>query len=368
MATNNGMPELEIAFKGLGVSAIKRGERGTAVLIIEDETILTSIEKYAKYKSISDFTSEEQEKYNEDNILYIKDALEGIPLELYVFKIKSTDTVTDILKTIGETVPRNCWIAIASPTQTNQNDLCTWIKAENKNNKKRYKGFIYKGTTTDDMHIVNFTTNKLIFNDERGEVTGDVAIPFFLGFLAGLPLTMSAIAKSLTKFISAEEPEELSESISNGEYILFNDEGVVKVARGVNSLVTLTQGVTLEMTQINTVEKMDLIYTDILNAWNNGYKGKYPNILNNQMLLISAINGYFKGLARDYILDPEFDNRSLVDIEAQRIANYPKYGEEAVNGWDDSKVMKMTVSTDVFLTSEIKISGIMESFFFDIFM
>lgn len=38
MSTNNGMPELEIAFKGLGVSAIKRGERGDAVLILEDDT------------------------------------------------------------------------------------------------------------------------------------------------------------------------------------------------------------------------------------------------------------------------------------------------------------------------------------------
>ncbi|MEG2256370.1 MAG: phage tail sheath C-terminal domain-containing protein, partial [Cetobacterium sp.] len=130
-----------------------------------------------------------------------------------------------------------------------------------------------------------------------------------------------------------------------GEHILFNDEGEVRVARAVNSLVTISEGVTEEMTHINTVEKMDLIYCDIYKAWNNSYKGKYPNILDNQMLLISSINGYFKALAKDKILDPNFDNRSMVDIASQRLANYPKWGEETVNSWDDAYAMKMTVAT-----------------------
>lgn len=122
------------------------------------------------------------------------------------------------------------------------------------------------------------------------------------------------------------------------------------------------------MTHINTVEKMDLIYCDLFKAWNDSYKGKYPNILDNQMLLISSINGYFKSLAKDKILDSNFDNKSMIDIEEQRIANYSKWGEETVNAWDDSYVMKMTVGTKVFLKGNIKITGIMEDFFFDIFI
>lgn len=363
--TTIGMPDLEIIFKGLGVTAVARGERGSAVLIVIDDT---GEAENTKYRTIADFTSEEQAKYTPENVSAIKDALEGIPLELFVYKIKSETTITDILKEIAGKIPRNSWIGIQSKTAQHHTDLATWVKAERKNNKKRYRAVIYKGTTLDDMGIVNFSNENVIFSDERGAKTGDTAIAWAVGFLAGMPLTMSSIAKPIGKFISVTEPESLDESIKNGNFTLFNDEGIVKVARGVNSLVTTGQNVTEDMCYINTVEKMDLIYCDIFKAWNDSYKGKYVNLLDNQMLLISAINGYFKELSRDYVLDPNFDNRVEIDIEAQRLANYSKYGEDIVKSWDDNKVMEMTVGTKVFLKANIKITGIMEDFKFDIYM
>lgn len=366
MPTTIQMPSLEIIFKGIGATAIARGQKGSAALIVVDET---EGEEMVKYRTIADFTSEEQAKYTPENVLAIKDALEGTPLELYVFRMKSeSGSITDLFKKIGGTVPRNSWIAVQSATEQHQNDLATWIKTERKNNKKRYKALVYKATTPDDMGIVNMTTEKVAFSDERGEKAGSSALAWGLGFLAGLSLTMSAIAKPIGKFKSVTEPEDLNEAISNGEFVLFNDEGEVKVARGVNSLVTTGQDVTEEMCFINTVEKMDLIYCDIFTAWNNSYKGKYPNILDNQMLLISAIRGYFKEVARDYILDPNFDNTVNVDIEAQKLANYAKYGEETVESWDDNKAMEMTVSTKVFLKANVKIPGIMEDLKFEIYM
>ena len=189
------------------------------------------------------------------------------------------------------------------------------------------------------MHIVNFTNEKVTWADEkRGEVTGNLIIPYLLGFLAGISINMSAIAFELTKFKSVIEPDEVETKIGAGEFILINS------------------------------SIMDLIYCDVLETWNRSYKGKYPNILNNQMLLISAINGYYKELARNYILDPNFENISMVDVEKQRIENYPKYGQAIVDGWDDLKVRQMTVGTNVFLKSKIKISGIMEEFTLPIYM
>lgn len=364
MSTNNGMPKADIVFRGLGASAVKRGERGTAVLILKDDT---PGENKLKYKSISDLTKEEQAKFTPGNLLFLKDSLEGTPLELYVFKMKNDDVVSDILNKVKGIIPRNCWIAIQSSLSADQDDLISFIKSENKNDKKRYKGLVYKGTNPDSMHIVNLTNETVTFPDDRGEITGDNAISYLLGFYAGLPLTMSGIAKP-TKFISVKEPEDLEKAISNGEHILFNDEGIVKVARAVNSLVTLTQDITIEMTHINTVEKIDFMYTDIYKTWNESYKGKYPNILDNQMLFISAVNGYFKAISKNYILDPNFKSKSEIDVATQRTANYPKYGEDVVDSWDDAYAMKMTVGTAVFLKANIKISGIMEDLFFDIFM
>lgn len=364
MSTSNKMPEFVLRFRGLGTSAIRRGQRGSAALILIDNTAGNI---YKKYKNIGDFTSEEQAKYTVENILAIKDALEGTPLELHVFKVSSDIEITDVFKVVSGKVPRNCWIGVQSSDATHQNDLISFVKSEIENNKKRFKVFSYKATNPDNIHIVNMTNEIVEFPDERGMKAGHEAIAYMMGYYAGLPLSMSGIAKDL-KFKSVSEPEDLDIAVSNGEHVLFNDEGKVKVARAINSLNTIGQDVTEEMTFINTVEKMDFIYTDIFTTWNESYKGRYPNILNNQMLLIAAINGYYKSLERDYILDPEFENKSMIDIEAQRIANYPKYGEDVVNTWDDNKTMKMTVSTKVFFKSNIKIAGIMEDFLFDIFM
>ncbi|MFA6877935.1 MAG: phage tail sheath C-terminal domain-containing protein [Fusobacterium sp.] len=367
MATQNGLPELEIVFKALGASAVKRGDRGTAVLIVIDDTSNGAGIIMDKIVSIEDLTTEVQSHYTDKNIRYIKDVLLGTPRELLVFKMGAEGTLGDTLKLVSGRIPRNCWVAIASSNEEHQNDLVSWGASQEKNNLKKYKILSYKATVTDNKHIVNLTNEKVNFADDRGEQNGIEAVPYLMGYLAGLPLTMSAIAKDLTLFSSVTEVEELNEAISNGEFVLFNDEGKVKVARGVNSLTTLGENVSNDMSFINTVEKMDLIFCDIYNTWNEYYKGRYSNVLDNQMIFISAVNGYFQILARDNILDPNFDNRVTVDIEAQKIANYSKFGEEAVKEWSDTKAMEMTVGTKVFLTALIKIPGIMESILFPIF-
>jgi hypothetical protein len=359
------MPELLIEFKGLGVSAVARGERGAAALIVVDDT--DTEERCLKLSTIEDFTSEEQAKYTAENVSSIKDALAGVPKELYIFNMKSESVIADILLNVGGKVPSNCWVGIVSSVVADHTEISTWVKAKNLTGK-RFKAFVYKATSTDDMHVVNYTNTNVKFADDRGIQAGWKAIGYLVGLLAGLSLNMSAIAKELDVLESVEEPEDLDTAISNGEFVLFNDEGVVKVARGVNSLVTTGQNITEDMCMINTVEKMDLMYTDIFTAWNKNYKGKYPNLLDNQMLLISAIDAYYQGLANDYILDKNYDNTTAIDTEAQRLANYSKYGKEAVDSWDDMKVMQMTVGAKVLFKSNVKILGIMEDMYLDIYM
>lgn len=350
-----GMPRIDIVFKGLGASAVQRSSGGrTAVLIIKDDTDTTFT--FAEYRGIEDLTKEEQEKYTPENVKYIKDVLEGSPKKLVIARLGEMEELSDLLKAIKGKVEMNCWIGMADATTTETEDLVSFIKSSVKNDKKRYKALVYKATMADDMHVVNLTN--------EGE---DKSIPYLLGYLAGLSLDMSAIAKPL-KLDSVIEPDDLDEAINNGEFILYNDEGEVRVARGVNSLVTTGQGITDDMKFILVVEVMDMIYTDIYTTWKNFYKGKYKNSLDNQMLLIGAINSYFKALANDLLLDPNFENKTRVDIEKQRLANIPKYGEEEVNTWDDDKVMEMTVGTNVYLAGNIKILNAMEDFDFEIAM
>ncbi|MTI65165.1 MAG: phage tail sheath protein [Firmicutes bacterium] len=360
-----GLPKIDLHFAGLGTSAIQRGSKGVAVLIIKDDTdTFTSVE----YTSIADITSEEEAKYTAENLQYIKDCLEGTPKKLYVFRMDTTGTLSDTLALVKSKVAKNCWIGIVSDVVTDHDDLVSFVKSSNSNDKKRYKTIVYNATTSDDMHIVNFTNSNVTFKDSRGQQTGDTAIPYLLGMLAGLSLDISVIAKKLDKFESVTEPEDIETAVNNGEFVLFNDEGEVKVARGVNSLTTTGDGLTDDMKFILIVEVMDLIYSDIYDTWNNFYKGRYKNNADNQALLVGAISAYFDGLENDNLLDPNFNNIASVDIEKQRQANIPKYGVDVVNTWSDDKVKEMTVGTDVFLTGDVKILNAMEDIDFTIFM
>lgn len=362
-----GLPQIDIIFRGLGVSAVQRGSKGLAVLIIKDDTDKTFTLK--RYKSIADITSTEEALYTEENVRYIKDCLEGTPKELVVARMDATmGSITDLLGEIKGQVEMNCWIGIADSTAEDTEALISFIKSENKNSKKRYKGLVFNAIASDDMHIVNFTNQNVKFADVRGTQTGEKAIPFLLGFLAGLSLDMSAIAFKLQKFESVEEPSDIEAAINSGEFVLMNDEGDVGVARAVNSLITTGQGITDDMKFILIVEVMDLIYTDIHTTWKNHYKGKYKNYLDNQMLLIGAINSYLSTLSNETLLDPNFKNTSGINVEKQRLANIPIHGEEKVSGWSDEEVMNMTVSTNVFLKGNIKILNATEDFEFIISM
>jgi len=354
-----GLPKIDIVFKSLGTSAVQRGSKGVAILIVKDDTETTFT--FTEYRSIADFTSEEQAKYTADNATYIKDCLEGTPLKLIVARYGELETLVDLLAEIKGKAPMNCWIGIAEGAVEDQDALVSFVKSTNTNDKKRYKTLVYNATTSDDIHIVNFTNSFVTFKDDRGKQAGDKAVPYILGYLAGLSLDISSIAKALSKFESVTEPADLEAAINAGEFVLYNDEGEVMVARGVNSLVTTGQDITDDMKFILIVEVMDLIYTDIFTTWKKFYKGKYKNYLDNQMLLIGALNSYFRGLTTDLLLDPTFENKAQIDLEAQRLANVPKFGEETVASWDDEKAMQMAVGTDVFLDANTKILNAMAS-------
>lgn len=364
--SNIGLPSLDLFFKGLGASAVSRGSKGVAILIIKDDTDETFT--FKEYASVADLTSIEAAKYTAGNLQYIKDALVETPKKLIVARMGTEDTFADLLTLIKGKAPRNCWIGIAEGLVADHDSLVSFVKAENTNNKKRWKVLAYKATTTDSIHIVNLYNDKVVFADTRGEQTGEKGISYLLGLYAGLSLDISAIAKTLSYFTSVTEPADLEVAVNAGKLVLFNEDGVVKVARSINTLQTTGGNITDDMKFVLIVEEMDLIYTDVVDAWNGSYKGKYKNGMDNQLLLVGAINTYFKELENSQILDPNYSNVVSIDIEAQRLANIPKYGEETVNSWDDKQAMTMTVGTKVFLTASTKLLNAMEDFNFNIYM
>lgn len=355
---NIGLPNISLTFTGLGTSAIQRGSKGIACIIIKDDTDKTF--EFAEYKSIDELTSTEVTKYTAANAQYIKDCLLGLPNTVIVARMDIAGTLADLLVKIKN--KKFDWIGLAEGVAADHTELSTWVKSVNSSEKKKYKCVVFNATTTDDCHVVNFTNTDVIFKDTRDKVTGEKFIARLVGVFAGLPLTRSAISYTFDDVESVTEPDNLEEAINDGKLSLLNDDDGVKVARSVNSLVTTGEGITDDFKYILIVETQDLIYNDITSTWNKFYKGRYKNSADNQFLLIGAINSYFKTLEKEGLLDADYNNVASIDVEKQRLANIPKYGADIVSTWDEAKVIEMTVGTYVYLKADIKILNAMEDF------
>lgn len=363
------MPNVEVIFKQLAGSLIERSERGIAILIIKDDTDQTF-----NYKSYSDITQldEDKEKYTDDNYNAIKDCLTFSPVKCYVFRIDvEGGNLSDALKNMESHV-KTGWITVAGGQTEDFTALVSWIKSK-EGKGKTYKAVVYKTDTTNSRHVVNFYNDKVIFADDRAEKDGSTYCPSLVGILASCNVLRGVTYYNCTNLSGVQEftgegdvDENRDEALGAGKFILFNDDGAVKIARGINSLTT-TDGINLteDMKFIDIVETMDLISDDISSTFIETYLGKYKNNLDNQMLFISAIKSYFTELAGEYILDNNYNNTVDVDIEAQRNAWVGTGKDEAV-GWDDATVKNNTFKRTVFLKGDIKILGAMEDLKFTV--
>lgn len=204
------------------------------------------------------------------------------------------------------------------------------------------------------------------FVDNRGEVAGWQYIPSILGMLAGLPMTRSATSFLCGNLKEVSIFDEIDDVIDKGGFCLYKDEGDIRVARACTSLQEITQDETEDMKDIIIIESMDLMRDDIFSTFKT-WIGKYKNKYDNQVLFFSAINAYFKELAREDILDKEYDNFASVDIEAQRLA-WLGVGKTEVEDWEDEKIKKLTFKKKVFMQAQIKILNAVEDFKFTINM
>lgn len=364
------MPNVEVIFKQLAGSLVERSERGYAILIIKDDTDTFS------YKTYSDITqlNSDNDMYSNDNYIAIKDCLTFSPTKCYVFRVGEEEGNLNKVLQLLESRVKTGWITIVNGTNDDFVALTSWIKSKEMRGKT-YKAVVYKVATTDSRHIVNFYNSSVTYTDERGERPGVEYCPSLVGILARCNINRGATYFECTNLMSVEEiegngdiDENRDKALSEGKFILFNDEDVVKVARGINSLTT-TDGInyTEDMKFIDMVETMDLINDDITTTFIDTYLGKYKNNYDNQMLFVSAINSYFKNLANEYVLDNNYNNKVDIDTENQLNA-WLGVGKTEASTWDETTLKNNTFKRSVFLKGDIKILGAMEDLKFTVML
>lgn len=354
------MPTIDVTFKQLAASAAERSERGYAILIIRDDT-----NKAFNYKEYNLITDVEEEDYTAKNLQYIKDIFSFNPYKVCIVRIDAEGNLSDALTIIQNNV-KTGWITVADGTTEDFTTLASWIKGL-ASKKKTYKAIVFNlATAPDEKHIVNVEAQKVIFNDDSiGEKEGVTYLPSLIGILASCNINRSATYFVCSNLKRVEEVDDKDAALQTGKFILFNDGDVVRIAQGINSLTT-TNGKTLteDMKFIETVEVMDMIQDDINTVYKD-YIGSYKNKYNHQVLLISAINGYFTSLADEDILDEEYENKSDINVEAQRKA-WLAVGKAEAKDWNDIQVRKNTFKRKVFLAANVKILGSMTDLDFDI--
>lgn len=350
-----------INFTQLATTLMERSERGTVFLIVNEETGKAKAEKY------TDSTQLEDSSYSEDNTKYIKDALRQGAYEVYVLAIDTTtNTLAKALKTI-KTIKKTGYITIAEGTSEQYADLASWIKAQEKLHFT-YKAVVFNVKGQDSMHIINFTTTKVKFDDGRGEKEGNGFLPTLTAILASCNVNGGVAGHICSSLNDCELKEDEDTATTAGEIFLTLDEGNVVISTAVNSLTTLNGNTkTEDMQYIETVEAMDMIADDIRDTFNSVYKNKYKNKYQNQLLFIGAVVDYFRQLENIDVLDSEYSNTAEIDVEEQR-NTWVASGKSEATEWDDNKVRSMTYKRSIFLKGDIKILGCMDSLTFNISM
>lgn len=367
-----GLPNIDIVFLQKAVSAVLRSERGTAVVIVKDDTQTAA--GYDIFKFEADIT---KKKYSTENIALLKRCFYTNVNKVVAVHVPTTTSDFADVKAVLDRVKYN-WACTTVADW--QDDLVSYTKSRNVISKgRKVKCVVANVTVADDKHVVNIKGDWVheAGADQATTVKMTDYVPRITSILANLPMNRSITYYELedldyvdNSFITNEK--DANKWTDEGWLLLINDDedAVVRVGRGVNTLTTFTSTDTEDMRKIIIVESMNLITEDLYSTFKKYYVGKYKNHVDNQYLFISSVNSYFKSLTKvvnGEILDPEYDNKAFIDVENQRDA-WLSVGKTEAEDWDEDKVKKMSFKSTVFIAAKIKILDAMEDLSFQITM
>ena len=365
MATISGQPNIDIIFTQKAVTAVNRSERGVLCVLVQDEHNENTTPTKFVYKYETDINAD---NFSVDNLRTLKRCFLTAVNKVYVLRGNENTT----LKEFTDVMEKLKYNYVCTTVTKYQQELGNYVKTFNVKSKgKKVVAVVHDITTADSKYIINVKGDWVhdAINDMQDTMVN--YLPRLASTLCNLPMNRSITYYTLTdiddvdsSFINGDTVT-YDSLVDKGYLTIFVDDEVVKVGRGVNSLVSITSTDTEDMRKIIIVESMNLILEDLYTTFKDYYVGKYKNHLDNQRLFITSVNAYFRTLAGEEILDPEYDNRAKVDIDKQRNA-WLSIGKSEAEDWSDAKVEEMTFKSYVYLYANIKILDALEDLFFTI--
>jgi len=353
-----GLPEILIEFKTQGLTAIQRSTRGIVALILKDDTDVTFDTKV--YNTIDEIDAVEWTAANKD---YILKTFEGIPSKVICERIATNaadyNTALDRLKN-----KRWNYLAIPGILTAEVAAIATWIKSQRDTHHKTFKA-VLPNNVADHEGIINFATDDLVIGAKT--YTTEEYCCRLAGIFAGLPFSRSSTYYTLAEVESITESATPDEDIDAGKLILVASvDAAPKIGRGVNSLTTTTATKGEDFKKIKIIEGVDLVRDDIHDIFDNSYVGKVINSYDNKILFLAAVNAYFKELERIDVLDPSYDNKVSIDVDAQRLYLTGKGID--VTTLSEQQVKEYNTGSKVFAKASVKFLDAMEDLNFAIYM
>lgn len=351
-----GLPEINIVFQSLSTTAIERSQRGIVALIVEDDTAKVNTYVFNKLSEVA------KTLFTANTYDYIELVFRGNPNKLIVEVINTTNQRT--LQTVLNDLEYKKFNYMAIPGISSEEDVTVtnWIK-ECRKEGKVFKA-VLPNSAADYEGIINFTTSGIKVGEKT--YTTEEYCARIAGILAGLPITRSATYYVLDDVDEIKEHENPNADIDEGKLILINDGVKIKIARGVNSLVTVEKPKSNEFKKIKILEAMDIMYEDIKTTFEDEYIGKVTNSYDNKIIFLTAVNSYFRGLQKDGVLDP--NKEALAEIDYSAHEKYLTDNKIDVTSLNEQEIKEANTGSKVFFKANVKPIDAMEDLDFNIFI
>ncbi len=355
----NTQPKFNVSFKELAVLAIQRQQRGSVVMILKDDT--TENDKIV-YKGLGDVNKADYTAENYDRLTL---AFLGNPSKVIVIKAGTEYEITDILAKLD--YYNNYTLCYPEGEASEFTAIQNYLKGVRA--KNNYSRAVLGGAMSPDAeYIINFTTDDIQAN-VNGEVktftSGDYTARV-AGALSGLAPSRSLTYYELPEIVEAPLSEDADADVAAGKLIVLHQDGSYKFGRAVNSLVTLTDGVTEAFQKIRVLDIMDMIANDIVTTFRTGYVGKYTNNFTNKNRLVAAINAYLHSLEVEGLLDYDPQNpdpnKNKVEISYEKTKLYLEGKGVDTSEMTYNEIIRANTGSNVFLDGVCSPTDAMEDF------
>ena len=266
MATTNGLPTLKISFEKAAAEVANRSKKGYVAMFVRDAS--------AQGVYLLNSTALIPAGLGEDNKKHILTAFEGSDrgapsLVILVVIATGTDDTTALEGGL-KAIEKYSIDYLAGPKDVTDDEvakLVEWTKAQRALYRPVKLVKPWKTAGSDDKGIIEL--------DESGmkDAAGAVTAAEYCARMAGIPMGMSCTYAALPELteVTARTTAEQTEAINNGKLILIHDGLQAKIARGVNSLVTIPTNGNQDWSKIKIVEGMDLITYFLRTTIENSY-------------------------------------------------------------------------------------------------